>query len=453
MLRIDLFKEVVSKLEDPEILIDEAVDYLYTHNFVDVDILQFFGGSLKTHQDRTYRYILNSFINLNNQAMYKLSSEMFTLLSPFIFDEQRIESVNDLIAPDGSLRTGGIDFIDFLRMHTNLYPHAPAYLGTNRHTSLFPEDLTPLYDKLITLREMYNLSVYDIINYCYSQTACSASGKLFDMWFDYVTALRPSDGLEIMPENLLFANNQLREKQGKEPLIYKLTEYSGGNFKITRRGKNLVIVAALPFDATNNQVDFNHCKLWFDDLESLSITSLKNVACDNRTGIKYGKLIFEIDIKLSVNSLVMVDKDDVDTDLRLFSGSQMSSDVPNIDLGTTWVAYYEGPSRVTIKENALTEIRKSMKITQQDAANAIHVNSRTLQNWEADKGSPALEQLIRMMYLFDFTDIRRIVERKYYFDPFDEAFKSGKSLSEIFPRHYNGLESTEKSKKEGGGDE
>ena len=449
MLNTEILRQAIERLNDQDVNFQEVVDYLYSHEYVDIDIMECFGGSLKNRQDREYRYVLNAFINLNTQAMYKLSTEYFALLSPFIFMEQRDETVEDYIE---SFRHGGIDFIDFMRMKTGIYPNAPAYYGMGRRDSFLPEDLSPIYDKLITLHEMYGLSAYDIINYCYFQTSSNASGKLFDLWFEYVVAIRPSDGLDIMPENLLFSYNALREKQGKEPLIYKLKEYSGGNFKLTRRGRNLVLVAALPFDATNNVVDFGHCKFWFDDVENIQITSLKEVASDNRTGTKYGKLFFEVDVKLTPNSLIMVDQDDVDIDFKPFTGTSGSSIHMSLNIGTTWVAYFEGASRLDIRENALSDIRKNTKLTQKEAASGVHSKTRTFQNWEAGKGSPSIESLIRLMYLYDFTDVRRFIERKYFFDQMDETFKSGKPLSEIFPRHYDALKSPDDDNDEEGGD-
>ena len=449
MLRIDLLKAAIDKLNQPEVNFAELEDYLYSHDYVELDIMNCFGGPLKNHQDREYRYVLNAFLNLNQQAMYKLSCEYFTLLTPFIFNECYIESVDDVISSfcDGK----GIDFIDFMRMKTDLYPNAPAYMGGRRHNSLFPEDLTPLYDKLITLHEMYGLSANDIINYCYSQTACSASGELFDLWYEYVTSIRTSDNLDLMPDNLLFAYNKLREKQGREPVIYKLKQYSGGNFKLTRRGRNIVLVAALPWNSETNEVDFSHTKFWFDHLECINITSLRNVAADNRSGVKYGRLFFEVDIRVNPNSLIMVDKEEIESDLIPYTGYTGSTIMNSLNLGTTWIAFYEGPSRVDVRENALTDIRKNLKLTQKEAAKYVHAKTRTFQNWEAGNSSPSIESLIRLMYLYDFTDIRRLVERKYFFDEMDEAFKSGKSLEEIFPLHYDALKSDEDDDKEGEG--
>ena len=445
MLRIELFKEAVTKLNDPDIQIEEAVEYLYSHEYVDNDFLEYFGGSPKGYGGKEYINMLNAVLELNKQAMYKLSSEYFVLISPFIFYHPLFDDIQEAVF---KLRIEP-DFIDLLRVLADIYPHSRAYAQMGGHHSFFPTDMGPIYDKLINLREQFGLSIYDIVTYCFHQTYAGMSKKFFDMWYDYVVDAKQF-GLDLMPENLLHAVNVLREKQGKEPYIYKLTEFSGNAFSISRRGKLIVIVAAIPVDTEKHQPDLSNFKLWYDDPEAVQISPIGDVSIDTRgSGPALGKLFHEIDIKLNVNTLVMVDREDVELKMSPYTGTPESTLHVDLHIGTTWVPYYEGPSRITLRPEALIEIRKNAKITQQEAANAIHVSARTFQNWESGKGSPSWSSLIKLMYLFDFTDVRRFVERKYFFDSMDESFKSGRSLSEIFPRHYNGLEPTEKSNKEG----
>ena len=419
MLSLNEFKSILASLQDPEIKIDEAVNFLMSHQYIDDDFLNAFGDVRQAMAARSYKYNLFSFIALNRQAGHKLSGDDLLNVAPFIFFEGDYMSTS---------RRENLDIIDFLRMKTKIYPiqtgHRSPFIGMD----YMPMNLSPLYEKLATLNQTYGLDVKTILNYCYSQTSCEASGELFDLWYDYITCLPHEKNESLTPKNLLFAYNLAAVKNNEQTTIFKLTQFSGGQFFFRKHGKNIVIRAALPVDPETNEVAYEWIKLWVDHVGEIEVKSLAEHKRDN--DMPFGALFFELTIPLTPNSLVMVDDNDVNVTPRLPNQVRQS-----LFAGTDWICYYEGPSRININRSRLIELRKARGLTQKEAAVAVNTSPRTFQNWESKKSgaSPDMDSLIRLMFLYDVSDIKAFIEVKKFFDIGDEKFRSGASLEEMYP--------------------
>ena len=424
MLSLNEFKSILANLQDPDIKIDEAVNYLMSHQYIDDDFLNAFGEMRQALASRSYKYILYSFVALNRQAGHKLSVDDLLSIAQFIFYE------GDYMYTS---RRENLDFVDFLRMYAKIYTVQTGHRNPFMHMDFMPMNLSPLYAKLATLNQTYGLDVKTILNYCYSQTSCEASGELFDLWYSYVTDIPHEKNESLTPKNLLYAYNLAAMKNNEQATIFKLTQFSGGQFFFRKQGKNIIVRAAIPVNPETNEVAYEWIKLWVDHVGEIEVKSLADHKRDN--DIPFGSLLYELTIPLTPNSLVMVDDNDVGVTPRLPNQVRQS-----LFAGTDWICFYEGPSRININRSRLIELRKARGLTQKEAAVAVNTSPRTFQNWESKKSgaSPDMDSLIRLMFLYDVSDIKAFIEVKKFFDIGDEKFRSGASLEEMYPLHYNG---------------
>ena len=423
MLSLNDYKNILLSMEDPSINIEEALNYAMTHQYIDESFEEAFGGLSLRRPDRTYKYILSNFININRSLGYRLSMEELISLAPFVFFEDNIE------------RRGApfIDFIDFLRMVTKVYNVAPSWKTSYSLNEILPENLGPLYHKLSELNQTFGLDPHTIINYCYEQTSSGACSELFNLWYEFVASIPHETNESLTPENLLFAFNTAALKNGETTTIFKLTEYSGGNFFFRKHGNTLIVRAAIPVNPETNEVCYEWIKLWLDHVGEIEVKPLADHRRDNE--LPYGKLMYELTINLTPNSLVMVDDNDVNVSPRL-PGQVKNS----LFSGTDWICYYEGPSRVDFDSERLVSLRKARNLTQKEAAQAANTKARTLQYWESkrNKAYPDMISLFRLMVLYDVYDIKTFIKVKKFFDIGDEKYRSGASLEEMYPLHYNG---------------
>jgi len=106
-----------------------------------------------------------------------------------------------------------------------------------------------------------------------------------------------------------------------------------------------------------------------------------------------------------------------------------------------WYPIYFGPSVMEFDPSALKIYRKEMGVTQEDVANAVGVQLRTYQNWEAGNGSkPDGYSLIRIMNYLDIESVQFIIKNEVIQDDGFAKFKSGRPLSSFLNKDENAKE-------------
>ncbi len=272
----------------------------------------------------------------------------------------------------------------------------------------------PLYFLLEELFYEYQIPVEMIFNYVVIQTGSIKRYDIFEKWIAYLKLAREFGITDYCPKNILYAYNLALEKAGKAPILYPVEPVVGFHQFYIRAGLEILVGGEFPVDDYGEVV-----RRWI----LISVENEKYIHTYRE--IEHNNLLVELHIGINNHTKIYL--------VNPFEEQEKSK--------IYWYPIYFGPSVMEFDPSALKIYRKEMGVTQEDVANAVGVQLRTYQNWEAGNGSkPDGYSLIRIMNYLDIESVQFIIKNEVIQDDGFAKFKSGRPLSSFLNKDENAKE-------------
>lgn len=370
--------------------IQKLKTYLNIHDEVGSDVFSFITKDVEQVYNKPRRMLRNYKLH-SGFGFPVVSVETFIKRIPFYFYEPDVKNkyYSDLI-----------DLLESYKEEKTIYLEIAV---------------EPNYESLyLTLEELfyeYQIPIEMIFNYVTKQTGSIKRYDIFEKWIAYLKLAREFEITDYCPKNILYAYNLALEKAGKEPILYEVEPVVGFNEFFIRAGVEILVGGEFPIDDNGQvvrrwvlvSVENEKYMKTYQDLEHVSLLVELHIGIDNNTKVYLANIFNE-----------------------------------NQDGIPYWYPVYFGPSVMEFDSSALKIHRKYMGVTQEDVANAVGVQLRTYQNWEADNGSkPDGYSLIRIMNYLDIESVQFIIKNEIIQDEGFAKFKSGLPLSSFLNKEEN----------------
>lgn len=196
--------------------------------------------------------------------------------------------------------------------------------------------------------------------------------------YEYVQlTIKTNNKIDLNPKTFYYNYNLCREKNNLDPIIYEI-EYMFDNFYI-RNNNIFEFEGTFPCDINGVPV-----MKWIG-------LDLKNVKLVNYGFDEHCR--GRIYLQVSSNSIIRA--------LNIYNDKD--------EIGNYYYTLYLGPKETFFDYSVLKEYREKLKMTQKDVANAIDASYRTYQKWESGQTTPDCQNLLRLLNLFDITDLKSII--------------------------------------------
>lgn len=280
-------------------------------------------------------------------------------------------------------------------------------------------DYEPMYKKLEEMFYAAMIPLEDIFEYVHTQVHTTGRYDIWLKWYKYIgMCLDMNDKSDLTPKNILWSYNDMLERQGLPPIIYRLENCVGFNELYVRNDSEIVVGGELPINPNTGKLETKWVGLWVDNEKYL-----KTYRMSNDPMSKEPSLHSEIHIGLLPETLIYVleDKDE----------SKIPDYVDSPENYYIWYPIYIGPKNMKFTMETIKNKRIAFNYIQKDVAERIGVSPRTYQNWEMGVSVPDSLNLLKIMNLLDIRDVQELVQKERIPDYYLQRFKSGKPLSDF----------------------
>jgi DNA-binding XRE family transcriptional regulator len=354
MTKAEIKKVIDQYVDERYFYKDKLLKYLDMHQMVGNEIFEYCDKGLKQQNGRSYHSKW-----LESESGYApLYKDSFVQRIPFYFyvAEWTPDSEQD--------HFGTLDYL------------FQEYYAPGHHQDSM-EYIEDMYQDLIYLFYDRKISLYDIFDYCIDQTDVVGSG-IFRHWVEYVRLCEKEGINNYTPERFITAYNELLEKVGQDPIIYKVrVDCYDGTYR--RSGSKLTFEGSFPCDFEGNPI-----MKWI----GLQTENVKSISCTVKKS-EVGELVVEILPDTKIDALGVYDEED-------------SKDAD-------WYNVFTGAKRMSFDYRCLKYFRKEAGYTQAEVADAIGANVRTYQKWENGTTTPDCQNMIRLMNWLDIRDVQDVI--------------------------------------------
>ncbi len=280
-------------------------------------------------------------------------------------------------------------------------------------------DYEPMYEVLLFMLYECHLTPEDIFNYPYDQYTFTREWEVYEKWYKYLTLDIKYHVGNYKPINLIFALNELLERDGQDPIVYELF-YDDESTEPYEIEKNKIILEGMvPVNPKTGEVVKRYLGLWMENIESITAEGYLGSKTENtkeRPSLNV-KLIIEVkpDTKIFCLNAFVREYEKLPDDIKKY---------PEEDINY-WDPIYLGPKAMEFDPEQLKNLRTEADLTQKELAEMIDVKVRTYQNWEMGVSLPDGLSLIKIMNVLGLKDTYSLIKKESILDVNLNKFKTG----------------------------